>query len=82
MQNHFQDNLIITIDKTVVKGDFLIDDRPVINGMFGEDPLYGKQVLARYYPNVEWTKENFPYGPVLESDWSNFEEIVRMESSN
>ena len=90
MQNYFtsKENVIITSDKTFVKGDFLIDDKLVISGFLMDKPAYGQQVLAEYYTNSyvknhfkekieigEMSELDVPF-PILNRDWSNLHEII------
>lgn len=49
---------IITIDKTTVRGDVLIDDKPVITGAF--EPLWKRIVFGEYRYNQDVTDPRLP----------------------
>lgn len=57
---------IITKDKTVVDGDFLIDDKPEITGI--QDPIWRRIVFDRPY-------NKNTVGRRL--DWQNYREVLR-----
>jgi 5'-nucleotidase len=69
LREHFGDfwvkQAIITKDKTVVRGDALIDDKPNIKGSM--DPLWGQIVYAQPYNDGEFTWE----------DWPEIRELIR-----
>ena len=62
----FTKKIIVTKDKTMVRGDILIDDRPRIEGI--------------YHPEWEHVIFNAPYNRTIEGkrrmDWSNWREII------
>lgn len=64
---HWANRLILTNDKTVVHGDFLIDDKPVITGSM--EPTWEHIVFGDYAYNVGAS------GLRLRS-WDNFEKTI------
>ena len=72
---HFGDfytrKMIITQDKTVVRGDFLIDDKHQVKG---SDVPSWRHVLARTYHNQHLNKDTHPL--ILEN-WSDLENILK-----
>lgn len=68
--NKWARRTIITCDKTVVHGDWLIDDKPVIRGI--QAPKW-QHILCRAYNNRMCTTETHPL--ILES-WSDLSTIL------
>jgi len=62
--------MILTTDKTPVRGDFLIDDKPRITGRFSV-PLW-RQVLF----DAPYNREGVGSRPVLQK-WSDWEKVVQ-----
>ncbi len=63
----FTKRIILTKDKTLVRGDYLIDDRPEIKGSYAPE---WKQVLFNAPYNREVTG-------LPRMDWSSWREVVR-----
>lgn len=61
------DRTIITKDKTMVRGDGLIDDKPIITGVM--DPTWEHIVFDRSYNRHVSNRR-------MNGDWSNWEEIL------
>ncbi len=68
----FVKKLIMSRDKTLVKGDFLIDDKPEIKGLL--KPVW-KQIIYDMPYNRYLTDR-----PRLNQDWGNWENILLFES--
>lgn len=60
---------ILTHDKTIIRGDVLIDDKPEIDGVHGSDPEWTRIVFDAAY------NQDSP-GPRMAADWSNWRDIV------
>lgn len=60
--------LIITKDKTIVKGDFLIDDKPLIKGV--ETPIWEHIIYTQPYNLNENSKRRLT--------WENWQEILKL----
>lgn len=67
-------NVMISSDKTLVHGNLLIDDKPKIKGILGDQPKFQNHVLMRCWHNSRVDASGYQY--VLEQDWSNFYEII------
>jgi len=66
--NEWKDRIIITEDKTLIRGDILIDDKPDINGLASPnwehiifDQPYNKQIIGKKRIN-----------------WNNFKDVLKL----
>lgn len=62
-----QSSIVFTQDKTAVRGDILIDDKPEISGSYG-DPEWVQVLYDQPY------NQDIPLRRIY--DWSNWEEVV------
>lgn len=74
MDNHFGPEgskmLILTKDKTVVRGRYLVDDKPEIKGVLEKNPEWEQVIFDAPYNRQITGKLR------IESDWSNWREIL------
>lgn len=73
--------VIICMDKTLITGDLIIDDKPIFSGIFSKNngcqPKFGKQVLMRCCHNrhINVGDDDCQADYILEEDWENLDEI-------
>jgi len=66
----FAKTMIFTRDKTVIRGNYLIDDKPVIKGAL--EPVWEHVIFDQPFNRETSHKKR------MKSDWSNWQEIIKV----